>query len=79
MASMDYEKAYDAVDRKGLWKMLQCMAWIGTRLLNEIKSFDNCFLAYMRISGEINDWSTICWSETRMCDVPMVGWSVVIG
>ncbi len=35
---MDLEKAYDRIDRKGLWTVLGLYG-IGTRLLNRMKEF----------------------------------------
>ena len=54
-AYMDLEKAYDNVDREGLWQVLRLYG-IGGRLLNAVKSFYVESRACVRVGNSESDW-----------------------
>ena len=54
-AFMDLEKAYDRVDRKALWEVLQIYG-IGGKLLRAVKSFYESSRACVRIGGGESEW-----------------------
>ncbi len=52
-AFMDLKKAYDRVDRKGLWDTLRVYG-VGRQLLEGIRSYENAS-AFVRVNGELNE------------------------
>jgi len=54
-AFMDLEKAYDRIDRDGLWRVLD-MYGVNGKLLNGIKSFYFGSKACLRVNGTISEW-----------------------
>ncbi len=52
-AFMDLEKAYDRVNRKGLWNTLR-VYWVGGQLLEGIKSFYENGNAFVLVNGELS-------------------------
>ncbi len=53
-AFMDLEKAYDRVDRKGLWDTLRVYG-VGGQLLEGIRSFYENASASVRVNGELSE------------------------
>ncbi len=51
---MDLEKAYDRVDRKGLWDTLRVYG-VGGQLLKGIRSFYENASATVRMNGELSE------------------------
>ena len=71
MGFMDLEKAYDSVNRKGLWQVLM-MYGVSGKLLEGIKSLHDGSKACVRVNGTMSEWFEIKkWSKTGMCDVPV--------
>ena len=58
MGFMDLEKAYDSVNRKGLWQVLS-MYGISGKLLNGIKSLHDESKACVRVNGTVSEWFEI--------------------
>ncbi len=54
VALRDLEKAYDRVDRKGLWDTLRVYR-VGGQLLEGIRSFYENASASMRVNGELSE------------------------
>ncbi len=54
-AYMDLEKAYDRVDRKGLWDTLRVYG-VGGQLLDGIASFYENASASVRVNGELSEF-----------------------
>ena len=54
-AFMDLEKAYDRVDREGMWDILKVYG-VGGRLFRAIKSFYNNSRACVRVGEGVSDW-----------------------
>ena len=55
LRTTDLEKAYDNVDREGLWQVLRLYG-IGGRLLNAVKSFYVESRACVRVRNSESDW-----------------------
>ena len=55
MAFIDLEKAYDRVDRKALWKVLELYG-VGEKLRKAVESMYEGGRACVRICGEETDW-----------------------
>ncbi len=53
-AFMDLEKAYDRVDRKGLWEALRVYG-VGGKLLEGVRSFYETASASVRVNGELSE------------------------
>ncbi len=53
-AFMDLEKAYDRVDRKGLWETLRVYG-VGGKLLEGVRSFYENATASVRVNGELSE------------------------
>ncbi len=53
-AFMDLEKAYDRVDRKGLWETLRVYG-VGGKLLEGVRSFYENASASVRVNGELSE------------------------
>ncbi len=51
---MDLEKAYDRVDRKGLWETLRVYR-VGRKLLEGVRSFYENASASVRVNGEVSE------------------------
>ncbi len=63
-AFMDLDKAYDRVDREGLWSLLQIYG-IGGRLMRAVKSFYEGSRACVRVGrGEFFFFFFFTWQET---------------
>ncbi len=54
-AFMDLEKAYDRIDREGLWTVLRLYE-LGGRLLKGVKSFYKNSRACVRVGNGVSDW-----------------------
>ena len=52
---MDLEKAYDRIDREGLWQMLRLYG-LGGRLLRAVKSFYESSRACVRVGDSVSEW-----------------------
>ncbi len=53
-AFMDLEKAYDRVDRKGLWETLRVYG-VGGKLLGGVRSFYENASASVQVNGELSE------------------------
>ena len=53
-AFIDLEKAYDRVDREGLWDVLRIYG-VGGQLLNSMRAFYECASACVRVDGETGE------------------------
>ena len=63
---MDLEKAYDRVDRQGLWECLR-MYGIGGRLLEAVRSFYRGSTAKVRINGNCSESFEVAFGLRRGC------------
>ena len=73
---MDLERAYDTIDRHGMWKMLRVYG-VGGKLLKTVQRFHVDSRACVRVGIDVSEWfplnvSSICWIKTGLCDVSMV-------
>ena len=57
-AFMDLEKAYDRVDRTGMWDILKVYG-VGGRLLEGVKSFYENSRACVRVGNSTSEWFTV--------------------
>ena len=54
-AFMDLEKAYDAIDRHGMWQMIRVYG-VGGKLLKAMKSFYVDSRACVRVGNDVSEW-----------------------
>lgn len=66
-ACMDFEKAYDRVDREVLH-----IYGIGGRLLRRVKSFHMSSRACVRVGNSTSEWFNVKVVAPRLCFVTMV-------
>ena len=52
---MDLEKAYDTIDRHGMWKMLRVYG-VGEKLLKAVQSFYVDSRACVRVGNDVSEW-----------------------
>ena len=53
-AHMDLEKAYDAIDRHGMWQMLRVYG-VGGKLLKAVQSFYVDIWAWVRVGNDVSE------------------------
>ena len=71
-AFMDLEKAYDTIDRHGMWQMLRVYG-VGGKLLKAVQSFYVDSKACVRMGNYVSELLQVkYWIETRPCDISMV-------
>ena len=54
-AFMDLKKAYDTIDRHGMWQMLRVYG-VGGKLLKTVQSFYVNSRAYVRVGNDVSEW-----------------------
>ena len=54
-AFMDLEKAYDTIDRHGMWQMLRVYG-VGGKLLKAVQSFYADSRASVRVGNDVSEW-----------------------
>ena len=54
-AFVDLEKAYDTIDRHGMWQMLRVYG-VGGKLLKAVQSFYVGSKACVRVGNDVSDW-----------------------
>ncbi len=69
-AFMNLQKAYDRVDRKGLWNVLR-ICGVGGHLLEGIRSFYKDVGAYLHLNGELSESFSVDVGVRWVCDVTM--------
>ena len=52
---MDLEKAYDTIDRNGMWQMLRVYG-VGGKLLKEMQSFYVDSGACVQVGNDVSEW-----------------------
>ena len=52
---MDLEKAYDTIDRHGMWKMRRVNG-VGGKLLKAVHSFYIDSRACIRVGNDVSEW-----------------------
>ena len=52
---MDLEKAYDTIDRHGMWQMLR-MCRVGGKLLKAVQSFYVNSRACVQVENDVSEW-----------------------
>ena len=52
---MDLEKAYDTIDRHGMWQMLRLYV-VGGKLLTVVQSFHKDSRACVRVGNDVSEW-----------------------
>ena len=70
---MDSEKAYDAIDRRGMWQMLRVYGVIG-KLLKAVQSFYVDSRACVWVGNDVSEWFPVnvmspCLFNVYMDDV----------
>ncbi len=66
VAFMDLEKAYDRVDRKGLWDTLRVYG-VGGQLLEGLRSFYENASTFVRVNGELSESFSVEVSVRQGC------------
>ena len=66
---MDFEKAYDRIDREGLWECLRMYA-IGGRLLELVKIFYRVSTAKVRVNGNCSESFEVSVGLRQSCVMP---------
>ena len=54
-AFMDLEKAYDTIDRHGMWQMLRVYG-VGGKLLKAVQSFYVDSRTCVRVENDVREW-----------------------
>ena len=54
----DLDKAYDTIDRHGMWQMLRAYG-VGGKLLKAVQSFYIDSWACVRVGNDVSDWFPI--------------------
>ena len=57
-AFMDLEKAYDTIDRHGMWQMLGVYG-VGVKLLKAVQSFYVVSRACVRVVNDVSEWFAV--------------------
>ena len=57
-AFMDLEKAYDTIDRQGMWQMLRVYG-VGGKLLKAVQSFYVDSTSCVRVGNDVSEWFPI--------------------
>ena len=70
-AFMDLEKAYDTIDRHGMWQMLRVYG-LGGKLFKAMQSFYVDRNACVREGNDVREWFPVNVRLRRLCDVSMV-------
>ena len=72
-AFMNLGKAYDTIDRHGVWQMLRVYA-VGGKLMKAVQSFYVDSRACVRVGNDMSEWFPVNVGlvETRLCSVSMV-------
>ena len=52
---MDLEKAYDTIDRHGMWQMLRVFG-VGGKLLKAVQSFHTDSRACVQMGNDVSEW-----------------------
>ena len=65
-AFMDLEKAYDTVDRHGMWQMLR-MYGVGGKLLKVVQSFYVDSTACVRVGNDVSEWFPVNVGLRQSC------------
>ena len=55
---MDLEKAYDTIDRHGMWQMLRVYG-VGKKLLKAVQSFYVDSRTCVRVGNDVSEWFTV--------------------
>ena len=70
-AFKDLKKAYDTIDRHGMWQMLRVYG-VGGKLLKAVQSFYVDSRACVRVGNDVSEWFPVCCIKTGLSDVSMV-------
>ena len=71
-AFMDLEKAYDTIDRHGMWQMLRVFG-VGGKLLKAMQIFFVDSRTRVWVGMDVSEClPVIVWIETKWCDISMV-------
>ena len=63
---MDLEKAYDTIDRHGMWKMLR-MYGVGGKLLKAVQSFYLDSKVCVRVGNCVSEWFPVNVGLIQVC------------
>ena len=70
LAFIDLEKAYDTIDRHGMWQILRVYG-VGGKLLKAVPSF-YIDRACVRGGNDVSEWFPVNVGLRQDCDVSMV-------
>ncbi len=70
MAFINLGKAYDRIDREGLWTVLRLYR-LGGRLLKTVRSFYVNSRACVRVGNDVGDWFPVQVGLQQMFDVTL--------
>ena len=65
-AFMDFEKAYDTIDRNGMWK-IQRVYGVGGKLLEAVQRFFVDSRACVRVGNDVSKWFPVNVGLRRDC------------
>ena len=65
-AFMDMEKAYDTIDRHGMWQMLRAYG-VGGKLLKAVQSFYVDSRACVRVGNDVSEWFQVNVGLRQRC------------
>ena len=65
-AFMDLEKAYDAIDRHGIWQMLRVYG-VGGKLLKVVQNFYVDSIACVQVGNDASEWFPVNVGLRRGC------------
>ena len=79
-ALMDLEKAYDTIDRHGMWQMFRVYG-VGGKLLKAVQSFYVDSRACVRVGNDVSEWFPVnvgfrqgCVMSQWLFNVYIYGW-----
>ena len=70
-AFTDLEKAYDTIDRHGMWQMLRVYG-VGEKLLKAVQSFYVHSRARVRVGNDVSEWFPVNVGLIQPCVMSMV-------
>ena len=70
-AFIDLEKAYDTIDRHGMWQMLRVYG-VGRKLLKALQSFYVDSWACVRVGNDVSEWFPVNVGLRQGCVISVV-------
>ena len=67
-AFMDFRKAYNTIDRHGMWQMLRVHG-VGGKLLNAVQSLYSDSRACVRVGNDVSEWFPVNVELRQGCEM----------